>query len=317
VRDEAEYKGDSEAVGLGARRCRDAEDVSVYRTPDERFTQLPAFPFEPRYLEQDGLRMHYLDEGSGDPVLCLHGEPTWSFLYRKMIPRLSSVARVVAPDYFGFGRSDKPAEVGWYTFDRHYASIRRLVDELDLRRLTVVVQDWGGPIGLRFAVEESDRVDRLVILNTGIGGGRPPSETWLRFRDLVRAAGGDFQPGRLVRRSAVRGLPDDVAAAYDAPFPTPESKAGALAFPELVPTEPEHTNTAPLLAIRNALRSWQKPALVLFGDSDPIFAPRVAERIAEWMPGALPAELVENAGHFVQEDAGEEVAARIVEFLES
>jgi haloalkane dehalogenase len=179
------------------------------------------------------------------------------------------------------------------------------------------VQDWGGPIGLRFAVEESDRVDRLVILNTGIGGGRPPSETWLRFRDLVRAAGGDFQPGRLVRRSAVRGLPDDVAAAYDAPFPTPESKAGALAFPELVPTEPEHTNTAPLLAIRNALRSWQKPALVLFGDSDPIFAPRVAERIAEWMPGALPAELVENAGHFVQEDAGEEVAARIVEFLES
>jgi haloalkane dehalogenase len=156
-----------------------------------------------------------------------------------------------------------------------------------------------------------------VILNTGVGGGRPPSEAWLRFRELVRRAGSEFQPGRLIRRSAVRGLPDDVVAAYDAPFPTPESKAGALAFPELVPTEPEHPNTAPLLAIRDALRWWDRPALVLFGDSDPIFAPEVADAIARLIPGALPAEIVPNAGHFVQEDAGEEVAARIVEFLAS
>jgi haloalkane dehalogenase len=287
--------------------------VSVYRTPDDRFDGL--LPFGPHYLDQDGLRMHYLDEGGGDPVLCLHGEPTWSYLYRKMIPVLAPDARVVAPDYFGFGRSDKPTDVGWYTFDRHRASIARLVEALDLRRLTLVVQDWGGPIGLRLAVEQPERVDRLVILNTGIGGGRAPSETWLRFREVVRAAGGDFEPGRLIRTAAVRGLADEVVSAYDAPFPTPESKAGALAFPEQVPTEPEHPNTAPLMQIREALRSWEKPALVLFGDSDPIFAPAVAERMAEWIPGALPAELVRNAGHFVQEDAGDEVARRIVEFL--
>src|SRR5205823_10654121 len=196
-------------------------------------------------------------------------------------------------------------------------SILRLVEELDLRRLAVVVQDWGGPIGLRLAVERPERVDRLVIMNTGIGGGRPPSETWLRFRELVRTAGGGFRPGRLIKRSAVRGLADEVAAAYDAPFPVPESKAGILAFPEHVPAEPEHPNTAPLMAIREALRSWEKPALVLFGDSDPIFAPEVADAIARLIPGALPAEIVPNAGHFVQEDAGEEVAARIVEFLAS
>jgi haloalkane dehalogenase len=291
--------------------------MSIYRTPDPRFAALPDFPFAPHYLDQDGLRMHYLDEGTGEPVLCLHGEPTWSFLYRKMIPALSPVARVVCPDYFGFGRSDKPTEIDWYSFDRHCDSILRLVEELDLRGLTVVVQDWGGPIGLRLAVEHPERVERLVIMNTGVGGGRPPSETWLRFRELVRTARGDLQPGRLIRTSAVRGLSDEVVAAYDAPFPVPESKAGALAFPELVPTEPEHPNTAPLMAIREALRSWEKPALVLFGDSDPIFAPRVAERIAELIPGALPAELISNAGHFVQEDAGEEAAERIVAFLRS
>ncbi len=287
----------------------------VFRTPDERFAGLPDFAFAPHYLEQDGLRMHYLDEGDGDPVLCLHGEPTWSFLYRKLIPALAPIARVVAPDYFGFGRSDKPEDAEWYTFDRHCASILRLADGLDLRRMTLVVQDWGGPIGLRLAVEQPERVERLVILNTGIGGGRPPSESWLRFREVVRAAGGDFQPGRLIRTASVRGLADDVVAAYDVPFPSAESKAGVLAFPEQVPTEPDHPNTAPLLAIREALGSWEKPALVLFGDSDPIFRPEVADAIARWIPGALPAELVENAGHFVQEDAGEEVAARIVEFL--
>ena len=259
--------------------------------------------------------MHYLDEGAGDPVLCLHGEPTWSFLYRKMIPgagRGRPGGRAGLLRLRPLGQADGR---GWYTFDRHCASIARLVEELDLRGLTLVVQDWGGPIGLRLAVEQPERVARLVILNTGVGGGRPPSETWLRFREVVRAAGGDFQPGRLIRTAAVRGLADDVVAAYDAPFPTPESKAGVLAFPELVPTEPEHPNTAPLMAIREALGSWEKPALVLFGDSDPIFRPEVAEAIARLIPGALPAELVENAGHFVQEDAGEEVAARIVEFL--
>jgi haloalkane dehalogenase len=291
--------------------------MSIYRTPEEHFAGIADFLYEPRYVDQDGLRMHYVDEGEGDPVLCLHGEPTWSYLYRKMIPGLSRVARVVAPDYFGFGRSDKPTARDWYSFDRHYSSILGLVERLDLDRLTVVVQDWGGPIGMRLAVEQPARVARLVILNTGVGGGRAPNEVWLRFREVVRAAGGDFQAGRLIRRACVRGLSDEAMAGYDAPFPTPESKAGPLMFPEQVPTEPEHPNTAPLLAIREALKAWEKPALVLFGDSDPIFPLLVAERIAELIPGALPAETIANAGHFVQEDAGEEVAARIVRFLES
>ena len=289
--------------------------MNVYRTPDDRFAALTDFAFEPRYLEQDGLRTHYVDEGEGDPVLCLHGEPTWSYLYRKMIPGLSQAARVVAPDYFGFGRSDKPIDRDWYSFDRHYGSILGLVEHLGLERVTVVVQDWGGPIGMRLAVEHPERVARLVILNTGVGGGRAPNDVWLAFREVVRAAGGDFQPGRLIRRACVRSLSDEAMAGYDAPFPTPESKAGPLMFPEQVPTEPEHPNTAPLLSIRDALTSWDKPTLVLFGDSDPIFPPEVAERIAELIPGALPAETIPNAGHFVQEDAGEEAAARIVRFL--
>ena len=290
--------------------------TDVYRTPEERFAAITDFPFEPRYADQNGLRMHYVDEGDGDPVLCLHGEPTWSYLYRKMIPRLSTVARVVAPDYFGFGRSDKPTDRDWYSFDRHCGSVLGLVETLGLDRLTVVLQDWGGPIGMRLAVERPELVERLVVLNTGVGGGRAPNDVWLRFREVVRAAGGDFQPGRLIRTASVRGLSDEAMAAYDAPFPTPESKAGPLMFPEQVPTEPEHPNAAPLLAIRDALTSWEKPTLVLFGDSDPIFPPAVAERIAELIPGALPAETIANAGHFVQEDAGEEVAARIVRFLE-
>jgi haloalkane dehalogenase len=290
--------------------------MSVYRTQDQHFAAIVDFPFEPRYTDQDGLRMHYVDEGEGDPVLCLHGEPTWSYLYRKMIPTLSRAARVVAPDYLGFGRSDKPTDRGWYSFDRHYGSILGLVESLELERLTVVVQDWGGPIGMRLAVERPERVARLVILNTGVGGGRAPNDVWLRFRDVVRAAGGDFQPGRLIRTASVRGLSDEAMAAYDAPFPTPESKAGPIMFPEQVPTEPEHPNAAPMLAIREALKKWQKPTLVLFGDSDPIFPPEVADRIAELIPGAMPAETIANAGHFVQEDAGEEVAARIVRFLE-
>ena len=290
--------------------------TNVYRTPDDRFADVDGYLFAPNYSEQNGLRMHYLDEGSGDPVLCLHGEPTWSYLYRRMIPPLAEAGRVVCPDYFGFGRSDKPVDQSWYTFDRHCASIARLVSELDLEELTVVVQDWGGPIGLRLAVEQPERVARLVILNTGVGGGRPPNDVWLRFREVVRQAGGAFEAARLIRRACVRGLSEEAGAGYDAPFPVPEAKAGALAFPEQVPTEPEHPNAKPLLAIRDALAGWEKPALILFGDSDPIFPPPVADAIARHIPGALPAETVANAGHFVQEDAGEEVAARIVRFLE-
>jgi haloalkane dehalogenase len=289
--------------------------VEAYRTPDERFEGLPGYAFEPHYVEQDGLRMHYVDEGSGDPVLLLHGEPTWAFLYRRMIPSIAGAARAVVPDYFGFGRSDKPTWIGDYSYDFHYASIERLADELDLREATVVVQDWGGPIGLRLAVERPDLVARLVVLNTGIGAGRPPSEEWLRFREFVRRVGTELVPGQLVRISAVSELADDVVEAYNAPFPTPESKAGVLAFPELVPTELDHPSAAKMTEVRAALEHWEKPALVLFSDSDPIFSPAAAERMASRIPGAGPAEIVAGAGHFLQEEKGEEIGARVVRFL--
>jgi haloalkane dehalogenase len=289
--------------------------MDAYRTPDERFERLPDYDFEPRYLDQDGLRMHYVDEGAGDPVLLLHGEPTWAFLYRKLIPTLTRVARAVAPDYFGFGRSDKPTRIEDYSYDFHYASIERLADDLDLRDVTVVVQDWGGPIGLRLAVEHPERVARLVILNTGIGAGRAPSEEWLRFRAFVRRLGTDLVPGQLIRISSVTELADDVVEAYNAPFPTPESKAGVLAFPELVPTELEHPSAAKMLQVRAGLEQWDKPALVLFSDSDPIFSTVAAEHMASRIPGAGPAEIVSGAGHFLQEEKGEEIAARIVRFL--
>ncbi|MDH4339586.1 MAG: haloalkane dehalogenase [Thermoleophilia bacterium] len=289
--------------------------MDFYRTPDERFEELPGYEFIPHYLDQAGLRMHYVDEGAGNPVLLLHGEPTWAYLYRKMIPPLAEAARVVAPDYFGFGRSDKPTRIEDYSYDFHYSSIERFVDELDLHDVTVVVQDWGGPIGLRLAVARPDRVARLVILNTGIGAGRAPSEEWLRFRAFVRKVGTDLVPGQLIRISCVAELADDVVAAYNAPFPTPESKAGALAFPELVPTEIDHPSAAKMLEVRAGLEHWERPALVLFSDSDPIFSIVAAEHMASRIPGAGPAEIIAGAGHFLQEERGEEIAERTVRFL--
>jgi haloalkane dehalogenase len=291
--------------------------MNAYRTPDERFEGLPGYGFEPHYLDQEGLRMHYVDEGSGDPVLLFHGEPTWSFLYRKVIPPLTRVARVLAPDYFGFGRSDKPVEREWYSYDSHYASIERFVDELDLRGLTLVVHDWGGPLGLRLAAERPERVDRLVITNTGLYAGRPPSDEWLRFREFVRRVGTELRPGQLVQITCVTDLADDVVAGYEAPHPTPESKTGLVMFPELVPTEPDHASAATMTRVREALMRWEKPALVIFSDSDPIFSPRVGERFAELIPGAEVGEPLAGAGHFLQEDKGEELGERIAAWLRS
>jgi haloalkane dehalogenase len=253
--------------------------------------------------------MHFVDEGEGAPILLLHGEPTSSYLWRNIIPQLPG--RRIAPDLIGFGGSDKPTDVGWYSYDRHDDSIRRLVEALDLTGITLVVHDWGGPIGLRLAVEHPDRFDRLVILNTGIGGGRPPSDTWLRFREVVRELGGALDIGRLVEAGTAQGLADDVRAAYDAPFPTPESKAGALAFPELVPTEPDHPNTAPMNRVRDALRDWHKPALVVWGAEDAVLPVAYAERFVELIPGAQGPVLIAGAAHFLQEDRPDEVAAAI------
>jgi haloalkane dehalogenase len=257
--------------------------------------------------------MHYLDVGQGPPVLLLHGEPTSSFLWRNIVPQLPG--RKVAPDLIGFGRSDKPEDVGWYSYDRHVDSVVRLVEELDLEAMTLVVHDWGGPIGMRLAVEHAERVDRLVIMNTGIGGGRAPSETWLRFREVIRGLGGAIDIGRLVEAGTSNGLPADVRAQYDAPFPTPESKAGARAFPELVPTDAGHPNTEPMNRLLEAMTKWDKPTLVVWGADDTVLPPAFAKRFVELIPGAQGPVLVEGASHFLQEDKPDEVAEAIRDFI--
>ena len=286
----------------------------AYRTPDSRFEGLPGWDFEPRYVEQDGLRMHYVDEGSGDPVLLLHGEPTWAYLYRKVIPRLTASHRCLAPDYFGFGRSDKPTDPGWYSYDRHSQSIARFAEQLDLRNATVVMQDWGGPIGLRFAVEHPDRVARLIVLNTGIGA-RAPNDEWLRFQAFMRRVGTDIVAGQLIRMTLVQPVDDAVIAAYDAPFPVPESRVGIVQFPELVATSSDHPSAAGMLAVREALRSYDHPALVLFSDSDPIFGRAAAEAMAALLPRAELDPPLGGGGHFLQEDQGEAIGDRIAEWL--
>jgi haloalkane dehalogenase len=288
--------------------------VDVYRTPDERFERLPDYAFAPNYVEQDGLRMHYLDEGEGDPVLLLHGEPTWAFLYRKLIPPLSGVGRCIAPDYFGFGRSDKPTDRGWYSYDRHTEALTRFVVELELTNLTVVVQDWGGPLGFRLAVENPERVARLVVMNTGIGA-RAPNDDWLRFQAFVRRVDTEIVAGQLIRFSLVQPTTDEVIAGYDAPFPVPEARIGIVQFPELVATGADHPSGPAMLAVREQLRTFDRPALVLFGDSDPIFSRRAAEVMAELLPNAELDPPVEEAGHFLQEDRGAWLGERIARWL--
>ncbi len=219
--------------------------VEVVRTPEESLQGLPDFPFESSYREIDGLRLAYLDEGEGKPVVFFHGEPTWSFLWRKVIPPVRDAGyRCIAPDYAGFGRSDKPTDLDWYTYDRHVELMSTLLEELDVRDATAVVHDWGGPIGLRLAVEHPDRFSRLVIMETGpFTGHQRMSDAWLKFREFVRD-NADVPVGMLVRGGCKNDPGDEVIAAYEAPYPTPESKAGPRAFPLILPTEPDAPGAA-------------------------------------------------------------------------
>jgi haloalkane dehalogenase len=290
----------------------------VYRTPDDRFAGLPGYAFEPHYEEVDGLRLHYVDEGVGAPVLLLHGEPTWSFLYRKIIVPLSARARVVAPDLPGFGRSDKPTDRAFYTYDRHVATFTSLVEALDLTEITLVVHDWGGPIGLRFAAENPGRVARLVVLNTGIYSPSPrwPTPGFLAWRSFAERTALDLPVGFIVQSGTLAELSPKVIAAYDAPFPVPESKTGAAVFPLLVPLSPNDPGASEMIRTRTALSGWDKPALVLFADSDRMFPPGVARAMARLLPTAREPELLTGAAHFLQEDRGQEIAARIARFLD-
>ena len=289
--------------------------MEIFRTPDERFDALPGYDFEPHYTELDGLRMHYVDEGSGDPIVCFHGEPTWAYLYRKMLPPLVAGGnRVICPDYAGFGRSDKPTERGWYTYDRHVELVTRVLEELDVRSATVVVQDWGGPIGLRWAVENSDRVARLAILNTGLFTGRV-SKGFMAWRDFAER-NPDLPVGFVVGGATASDVPEDVVAAYEAPFPNAESKAGAARFPLIVPISEEMAGASEMRAVMDALSRWDKPALVAFSDQDPVFPyPRAGEAFTSVIPTAAEQVRIEGASHFLQEDRGEQIAEEILRFL--
>ncbi|MGI8844654.1 MAG: haloalkane dehalogenase [Thermoleophilaceae bacterium] len=288
--------------------------MDAFRTPDERFAGLPGYDFEPHYAEAGGLRMHYVDEGSGAPIVCFHGEPSWAYLYRKMLPPLVAAGnRVICPDLAGFGRSDKPTDRGWYSYDRHVELIAEVLEGLDLREATVVVQDWGGPIGLRWAVEHADRVHALVVMNTGLFSGRV-SKGFMAWRDFAER-NPDLPVGFVVQGGTATELPDEVVAAYEAPFPTPESKAGAAQFPLLVPTEADAPGAAEMRAVSDALNSWGRPALVAFSDSDPVFPyPKSGEQFTELIPTAGEQVRIEGAAHFLQEDRGEEIAAAILQW---
>lgn len=299
--------------------------MRILRTPDERFDALPEFAYEPRYAEVpdlDGgtLRMGYVEAGPADGpvVLCLHGEPSWGFLYRHVMRVLAEAGlRVVVPDLVGFGRSDKPAEIGDHSYARQIEWTRALVfDALDLRGVTLVGQDWGGLIGLRLAVAHQDRFARIVAANTGLPTGDfPMPETWLRFRQSVRTSP-TFDIARGIQSGCQTTLSEEVRAAYDAPFPDESYKAGPRAMPGLVPAEPDDPEAQPNRDAWEILNRWDKPFLSAFSDKDPITG-AMAPLFAGMIPGAngLRHPTIEGAGHFLQEDAGERLGREIATFV--
>jgi haloalkane dehalogenase len=292
--------------------------MKVLRTPDDRFANLPDFPYAPHYVELDGgLRMHYLDEGGGDEVfLCVHGEPSWCYLYRKMIPTLARHGRVIAPDLIGFGRSDKPIAREDYTYAMHHDTVTALITKLDLKRITLVCQDWGGLIGLPIATEMPERFSRLVIMNTGLPvSGKPLGAAFMAWRAYATRSD-DLDVGRVLQGATVSELSPAVVAAYEAPFPDKTYKAGAVVFPLLVPVSEDAEALPTMRRAAEAFKNWHKPALVMFSDKDPVTAG--GEKFFRGLiPSAKeePEITIADGGHFLQEDKGEEIAKHIVEFV--
>lgn len=292
--------------------------MKVLRTPDERFAALPDYPFAPHYADVGGLRMHYVDEGPRDapPVLLLHGEPTWSYLYRHMIPPLAQAGyRVLAPDLIGFGKSDKPTRQGDYSYQAHMDWLSQWLLDLDLRDITLFCQDWGSLLGLRLAAEQSERFARICVANGFLPTGdmQPP----LAFR--IWRAFARYSPlfpiGRIVASGCVRPLPRAVVAAYDAPFPGRAYKAGSRVFPKLVPTSPRDPAAPANTRAWEALGRWDKPFLTVFGKNDPVLG-RGDAPLQAHVPGAAgqPHDRIWG-GHFVQEDRGDELARRLLDWM--
>jgi haloalkane dehalogenase len=299
--------------------------MQTLRTPDDRFTDIPDFPYQPHYCDLDDaegatLRVAWVEDGPehADPVLMLHGEPSWSFLYRKMIPILAAAGhRVICPDLVGFGRSDKPGRIEDHTYARHVEWMRALAfDVLDLQRVTLVGQDWGGLIGLRLAAENADRFARIVVANTGLPTGDfAMPEIWWRFREAIQTAP-TIDVGRFVESGCRQPMPDAVREAYDAPFPDDTFCAGPRAMPGLIPTTPDDPASEANRRAWATLSTSPTPMLVAFSDADPITG-AMAPIFRQQMRGAqgIDHPTIHGAGHFLQEDAGDELAQHIVRFL--
>jgi haloalkane dehalogenase/tRNA(adenine34) deaminase len=288
--------------------------MEALRTPDERFAALPGFPFAPHYLDAlPGLRMHYVDEGpraAAHTFLCLHGQPTWSYLYRRMIPAfVAAGARVVAPDLYGFGRSDKPADEHWYTFTRHRDALAAFVERLDLRSVTLVCQDWGGILGLTLPMDDPDRYARLLVMNTALGTGDVPlGEGFLAWRAWSNR-NPDMDVAKLLKRACPH-LADAEAAAYAAPYPDASFKAGVRRFPNLVPDRPDADGAALSRRARDWLQeAWHGRTFMAVGATDPVLGPPAMSALARVIRGCPEPYVHPQAGHFVQE-WGEDVAAR-------
>ncbi len=292
--------------------------ADVLRTPDDRFEGLPGHPFAPHYTDVEGLRVHHVDEGPRDaaPVLMLHGEPSWSYLYRHMVPVFAGAGlRAVAPDLVGFGRSDKPTDPAAYTYQAHVDWMAAWLEATDLREVTLVCQDWGSLIGLRLAAEHQDRFARVVVANgflpTADRRTPPAFHVWRAF-----ARHSPVLPvGRIVATGCRRRLSREERAAYDAPFPSAAYKVGARRFPALVPTSPDDPAVPANRAAWEVLGRWEKPFLTLFGADDPIFG-KADKPLQRHVPGAAGQPHARVRGsHFVQEDAGEEIARRVVDWI--
>jgi haloalkane dehalogenase len=285
----------------------------AFRTPDERFRGLPDFDFEAHYREVDGLRLAHLDVGDGPPIVLVHGEPAWSFIWRKVIPPLAGGGyRCIAPDHAGCGRSDKPSDLTWYSLERHVALTGSLLDELDLRDVTLVLHDWGGPIGLTLAVARRDRITRAVVLDTALDPSTLwMSETWVRFRDFVEQ-NEDLPVGSMMRATCLHDPGDEVIAAYDAPHLGPESKVAMRAMPLSVPRSDQ--TPAPVARLLETLKSDSRPIRIMWGKDDTILTLATAERFAASI-GRRVDELIPSAGHGLQEDQGALLGERIAAWL--
>jgi haloalkane dehalogenase len=301
--------------------CRAGEPGEIVRTPDERFEDLSGFDYEPRYLEIDQLRIHYVDEGPGDalPVLLLHGEPSWSYLYRKMIPVITEAGyRAIAPDLVGFGRSDKFVRMEDYSYQMQVDVMAEFVERIDLRAATLFGQDWGGLVGLRIVAEDPERFSGVIVANTGLPlptgeiSAPLPFLIWRFFSRWTPI----FPAGRIVNSGTVTELSEEALAAYQAPFPTRRYLAGARIMPSLVPIDPDDPAVPGNAKAWEVLRRWERPFLTAFSDGDPITRGLEASFQSE-IPGAQgqPHVPIEAAGHFLQEDKGEELGTLVVDFL--